>query len=241
MKGRFYVVGVGPGDPELLTLKAARILSESQVWLVPAAGRNGMSTALDIACGAVDCRGKKIITHHFPMNKIYTDREPDREAQHAWQLAAELISSHLDSGLNVALPTLGDPAIYSTGFYVCETLLALVPQSVVKIIPGVSAMGASSAAAQIPLCLGNERLLLVPAVFAEDDLRAVLQSSTTIVFMKVRNALARLVPLLAEFDLLDRAVLVERVGMADQQIYRDISSIMTKKLHYFSTLIVRKK
>ena len=240
MKGKFYVVGVGPGDPGLLTLKAAGILSESPVWLVPAASRNGNSSALDIAGSEVDCQGKKIITHHFPMNKIYPDREPDREAQLAWQQAAELISHHLDSGRNVALPTLGDPAIYSTGFYVCETLLALAPDSRVEIIPGVSAVGASSAAARIPLCLGNERLLVVPAVFAEDDLRPVLQNSATIVFMKVHKALARLVPLLQEFGLLDRAVLVERVGMADQQIYRDVKSALGKKLHYFSTLIVRK-
>ena len=240
MKGTFYVVGVGPGDPELLTLKAVGILTESPVWLVPAAQKNGDSTALAIACGAVSQQGKKIITHHFPMKKIYAGQEPNKAALQAWQQAAELISDYLRSGQDVVLPTLGDPAIYSTGFYVCETLLKHDPACAVQIIPGVSAVGASAAAAGTPLCLGNERLLVVPAVFADDDLRLVLQNSATIAFMKVHNDLERLVPLLKEFDLIDKAVLIERAGMADQRIYRDLRNAMPENLHYFSTLIVRK-
>ncbi len=241
MKGTFYVVGVGPGDPELLTLKAARILAKSPVWLVPAAKKNGRSTALEIAGGAVDSTGKKIITHHFPMQKVYGGQPPEPLVVAAWEQAAALINEHLRAGRDVALPTLGDPALYSTGFYVCETMLAYNPKAGINIISGVSAVGAASAAAGIPLCLGDERLMVIPAVFADNYLRQALRDFDTVVFMKVHKALPRLVPLLEELGLLDMAVLVERADMADQRIWRDVRAARDEKLHYFSTMIVRKK
>ncbi len=241
MKGTFYVVGVGPGDPELLTLKAARILDKSKVWLTPAASKNGSSTALSIASGAVTSNGKKIMPHHFPMKKVYMDQAPDPEVKKAWEDAAALINQELADGHDVALPTLGDPAIYSTGFYVCETLLNLNPDTRVEVIPGISAIGASSAAARIPLCLGDEQVVVIPAVFANDRLKEILHDFDSIVLMKVNRAMDRLVPLLEELDLLDQTVLVERTSMTDQRVRRDLKKAMTEDLHYFSTMIVRKK
>lgn len=240
MKGTFYVVGVGPGDPELMTLKAARILENSQVWLVPAARKNGSSTALSIASGAVNVVEKKILTHHFPMKKLYMGKTPDPEVKEAWNQAVALISEQLQGGRDVVLPTLGDPAIYSTGFYVCEILLEQNPKTAVEIIPGISAIGASSAAAKVPLCLGDDQLVVIPAIFVNDKLREILIQFEAVVFMKVHKAMDRLVPLLEELDLLDKAVLVERTSMAGQRVHHDLKAAMTKELSYFSTMIVRK-
>jgi precorrin-2/cobalt-factor-2 C20-methyltransferase len=240
MTGTFYVVGVGPGDPELMTLKAARILEKSPVWLAASASKDGASTALAIATGVVRPDGKEILTHHFPMKMVHMGQDPDPDVKEAWDKAALWINGKLEKGQDVALPTLGDPAIYCSGFYVCETLLALNPEAQVEIIPGISAIGATAAAAKTPLCLGDDELVVIPAVFANDKIRDVLTRFNSVVFMKVFKSMDRLVPLLAELNLLDKAVLVERTSMGDEQVHRDLQSIVGKELHYFSTLIVRK-
>jgi len=240
MKGRFYVVGVGPGDPELMTLKAVRILKKSPVWLAPAAHKDGNSTALTIASGLINGEQKEVLTHHFPMKKVHAGRPTDPEVKKAWKEAAAIIADHLDNGRDVAFPTLGDPAIYSTGFYIFETLMEDVKDMSVEIIPGISAIGATSAAAGVPLCLGDERMVVIPATFEDDKLKEILTKFDCIVLMKVYKVMDRLVPLLEELDLLDKAVLVERTSLAEQRIRRDLKTAAKEKLHYFSTMIVRK-
>ena len=243
MKGTLYVVGVGPGDPELMTLKAVRILEHCGVWLAPTAKKDGESTALGIAEGVVARRDKEIITHHFPMKKVRMGQAPDSEVKTAWDAAAARIVGHLQAGRDVAFPPLGDPAIYSTGFYVCETLFALAPDLPVEIIPGVSSIGASAAAAGQPLCLGDDRLVVIPATFENGRLRETLEQFDSVVLMKVHRVMDRLVPLLTEMNLLDKAVLVERSSQGGQRIRRDLTTALqpNNEPHYFSTIIVRKK
>lgn len=240
MNGTFYIVGVGPGDPELITLKAVRILTDCPVWLTPAAQKDGQSTALAIASGAINPDGKTILHHHFPMKKIHMGKTPAPEVTAAWEEAARLIDTELMAGRDVALPTLGDPAIYCTGFYVLETLLRLRPEASVKIIPGISAIGATAAAANTPLCLGDERVAIIPAIFETDKLKEILLQFETVVFMKVYKAMDRLVPLLDELGLLEKAVLVERTSMETQQVHHDLKAVVGRPLHYFSTMVVRR-
>ncbi len=240
MKGHFYVVGVGPGDPELMTLKAVRILKQSPVWLAPAAHKSGTSTALTIASGVINGEQKEILTHHFPMKKVHAGKPADPEVEQAWQEAAQIIAGHLENGRDVAFPTLGDPAIYSTGFYVFEKLMENVADMTVEIIPGVSAIGATSAAAAVPLCLGDERMVVIPATFEDSKLKEILGKFDCIVLMKVHRVMERLVGVLEELNLLDKAVLVERSSLEDQRIRHDLKAAAAEKLHYFSTMIVRK-
>ena len=240
MKGTFYVVGVGPGDPELITLKAVRILQNCPVWLTPAARENGNSTALTIVCGTIDPSGKEILHHRFPMKKVHIGKDPDPEIKDAWEKAAAAVNKRLEAGEDVALPTLGDPAIYCTGFYVYETLLKQNPNASIEIIPGISSIGATAAAARTPLCLGDDKLVVIPAIFENDKLKDILTQFDSVVFMKVYKSMDRLVPLLEELNLLDKAVLVERTSMEDQRVHHDLKAAMTKELHYFSTLVVRK-
>lgn len=240
MQGTFYVVGVGPGDPQLMTLKAARLLESCAVWFVPSAFDNGGSMALKIASGAVSSEGKTILSHRFPMKQIPRGQSPDPEVKSAWQQAAKIIMAVLSDGHDVVFPTLGDPAIYSTGFYVCETLQEYGSPFPVEIVPGVSAIGASSAAAALPLCLGDERLVVIPATFPNDRIRDLLQLSDVVVFMKVYKVMDRLVGLLEELDLIDNAVLVERCSLGDQKIWTDVREAVGRDIHYFSTMVVRK-
>ena len=240
MQGTFYVVGVGPGDPQLLTLKAAKILEDCAVWFVPSAFEKGGSMALKIASGAVSREGKTILSHHFPMKQIYRGEAPDPEVKSAWQQAAKTIMASLADGQDVVFPTLGDPAIYSTGFYVCETLQEYGSPFKVEIVPGVSAIGASSATAALPLCLGDERLVVIPATFENARIRELLELSDVVVFMKVYKVMERLVGLLEELDLVKNAVLVERCSLDDQKIWTDVREAVGQDIHYFSTMVVRK-
>ncbi len=240
MKGKIYVIGVGPGDPELITLKAVRILQKSPVWLAPAASKGGASTAFTIASGAVSSAGKEVITHHFPMTKVHAGQQADQEVEQAWKEAAEIISDHLDQGRDVAFPTLGDPAIYSTGFYLIEKLSELVDDLTAEIIPGISAIGATSAATSVPLCLGDERLVVIPATFADNQLKEVLATFDCICLMKVHKVMDKLLALLDELDLTEHAVLVERTTLENQKIHYDLHKAAMQKIHYFSTMIVRK-
>jgi precorrin-2/cobalt-factor-2 C20-methyltransferase len=158
----------------------------------------------------------------------------------AWRKAAALVIDRLREGRDVVFPTLGDPAIYSTGFYLCDTLLGLAPELRAEIVPGVSAMGAAAALARQPLCLGDDRLVVIPATFENGQLRETLLAFDTVVLMKVHRVMDRLVPLLSELDLLDKAVLVERSGQDGERISRDLAGALGREMHYFSTVIVRK-
>ncbi len=223
-----------------MTLRAAAILSKCSVWFVPSAFENGGSMALKIAAGAVSQEGKTILSHRFPMKQVYRGQSPDPEVKSAWQEAARTIMGYLQQGHDVVFPTLGDPAIYSTGFYVCETLQEYGSPFNIVIVPGVSAIGASSAAAAVPLCLGDERLVVIPATFENERIRELLSLCDVAVFMKVHKVMPRLVGLLEELGLADKAVLVERCSLADQKIWTNIREAADQEIHYFSTMVLRK-
>ncbi|MGL1930475.1 MAG: precorrin-2 C(20)-methyltransferase [Desulfotalea sp.] len=240
MRGTLYIVGVGPGDPELMTIKAARILEKCPVWFAPKSRQEGASTAIDIANGGVRSDNKNIITHRFPMKHVRRSESVDSELTEAWQEAATEIISYLEQGKDVAFPTLGDPAIYSTGFYVYEALASCKYDGEIKVIPGISSIGASAASANMSLCLGDERLLVLPATFENGSVAEYLKSVDAIVFMKVYRVLDRIVKLLEQENLLENAVLIEKTSYGDERIWHNVKDALGEDLHYFSTLLVRK-
>lgn len=242
MQGTFYIIGTGPGDPELLTIKAKRILEECRIWFIPSAFKEDKkSLAYTTAAAVVSPAGKRVITHYFPMKKIPRGEEAAPEIREAWEKGAKHIMEHLANGEDVVFPSMGDPTIYSAAFYICETLQEFGSPFPIKIIPGVSSLGATAAEAQIPLCLGDERLVLIPATFTNEKIIELLAQVETAVFMKVDKVMKRLIPLLEELNLIDNAVLIERCSLEDQRIWRDIRQAADEKLHYFTTLIVRSK
>ncbi len=239
--GRLYLVGIGPGDPELMTCKAVRILESTEVWVAPKAKKNGSSSAVQIASGQVALNGKEVLEFCFPMKKVRMGQDHDPEVEQGWHQAAETVLHHLEQGRDVAFPTLGDPSLYSTAFYLLAVLQELRPELPVTIIPGITAMAACSANVCSPLGLGDDVVSIVPAAFDDERLRGILQTFDAVVLMKVFRKLPRIIGLLDELGLTDQAVLIERCGMEDQQIYTDIREAADKKLHYFTTLLVRKK
>ncbi|MBL4902080.1 MAG: precorrin-2 C(20)-methyltransferase [Desulfocapsa sp.] len=239
MNNTLYIIGVGPGDPELLTFKAHTILDSCSVIATPKGSKNGNSTALSIIQQAVELEGKTILELYFPMKKVRMGETPDREVEKGWQEAAQTVLTNLDAGKDVAFPTLGDPAIYSTGYYLYQTIIGLRSDVRVVFVPGISALSSCSATTSTPICLGDDRLAVIPATFCSDKLRETLLDFDTIVLMKVHKVINELKELLADLDLLDSAVLVEKTGMKEEKIYTDLSKL-TDPIHYFSTIIVRK-
>ncbi|MBI5665551.1 MAG: precorrin-2 C(20)-methyltransferase [Nitrospirae bacterium] len=248
MTGRLSVIGIGPGDPELLTLKAVRIIKESPVLCVPKGREEGSSLALSIVERAVSLEGKEIIEAHFPMKKTMGQGSrgkgqgldnPDLNLDDKWHQISETILSRLRKGNDIAFLTLGDPTIYSTFFYLYDKLIELQPDLSIQIIPGVSSINASAARANISLGLGNERIAILPANYL-DNLKATLEMFDTVVLMKVNKVLDEITKLLREMGLIGRAVCVSRAGMEDEIIYRDITKIKQEGLNYFSMVIVRK-
>ena len=243
MQATLYIVGVGPGAPDLLTIKALNVLRHCPVVATPTASQHGHSTALSIVQQALpmsEVNGKEIVELHFPMKKIHLGQEPDPEVLRAWQDAAAQIFAILSQGRDVAFPTLGDPAIYSTGYYLYMTMIEMHPEVRVQFVPGISAMSSCSATTRTPICLGDDMLAVIPATFSDSRLRQILENFDTIVLMKVHRVIDNLIGLLSELKLLDKATLVERVGMADERVLADLSAI-DGQVHYFSTIIVRKK
>lgn len=248
MLGNLRVIGIGPGDPELLTLKAARIIKESQVICVPKGREEGSSLALTIVKKAVNLRGKEVIEAHFPMRKTkkkrsavssqqLADYDPELDAK--WNETGGIILDRLEKGADVAFLTLGDPTIYSTFFYIYDKLIELQPDLNIDVVPGVSSVTASAARAGISLGLGNDRIAVLPANYRE-NLKTTLEAFDTVVLMKVNKVFNEILTMLAALNLIENAVCISRAGMDDERIYHDITKINQEELHYFSMIIIRK-
>ena len=240
MRGKLYAIGVGPGDPELLTLKALRILKGVPCICVPKGREEGSSLALSIVQKALSLEGKEIIEAHFPMRKTKTSRQPeDSELDNKWAETVKNILSRLNKGIDVAFITLGDPAIYSTFFYLYDRLLESNPELKIDIIPGVSSINASAAKAKISLGLADEKIAILPANYIE-NLKETLEKFDTVVLMKVNKVFEGIMHTLTEMNLLNNAIYISRAGMEDEKVFKNINSVKEEDLNYFSMIIVKK-
>ncbi len=225
-KGTLYGVGVGPGDPELLTLKAQRILSQADVIAVPDKGA-GEKTALNIIGNLAE--GKPLLYCSAPMV-----RDPV-QLEAAYTENAEKIAALLDDGKTVAFITLGDPSVYSTYLYTHRRVLAMGYEA--RIIPGVPSFCAVAAALGEGLCEGSDRLLIVPA--SHQDIGDCLTVDANYVFMKAGREIGKLRDTLAAHGLLDRAAMVENCGMETERVYPRFAGAPDGS-GYFSVVLVKR-
>ena len=239
--GHLYLVGVGPGDPELMTFKAVRILTAAKVWAVPTAKENGLSSAQQIARQMVPENGRTVLSLCFPMKKVFLGQETDDQLVQAWRKSADEVIRFLDRGEDVAFPTLGDATLYSTAFYLLAMIQEQRPQTRATVVPGITAMASCAASQASPLALGDDVLAVVPAAFEDDRLRGILLNLDAVVLMKVHRRIDALIDLLEELGLTGCAVLTERSGLPGERVYHDVREARGRKLHYFSTMVIRKK
>lgn len=224
-QGTFFAVGVGPGDPELITVKAVRILSECPV-LAPPQTKNGDMLALEILKGTVDVSGKVILPIRFAMSR-------DRAAREKAHLrAADEICAYLERGMDVAMPNLGDVSIFATGSYLAELLKGRGFETVM--IPGVTSFSAIGAALGESLTEMDKPLHILPA--GAMDRKSALDWPGTKVLMKSGKQARALRDALLEREI--PAVAVENCGLPGERIYRELCE-MPDEPGYFTTLIVK--
>jgi len=222
-------VGVGPGDPELLTLKAARILQETQVIAAPVSQPDGDSYALSIASDFLNSQ-QAVLKLHFPMVRDVATRTEHRRA------AAQRLADELTAGRDVAFLTEGDPLLHSTFGHVLRHLPDELP---VEVIPGVSSITAAAAQMKKPLVNADQKLAIIPAASGNlPALRQALLDFDTVVLLKVNRVFDRLLDLLDDVGLLQQAALVERASHAAGRVMTDIHELRGADVHYLSLLVV---
>lgn len=231
MKGKLFGIGVGPGDPELLTLKAKRILEEVDYIAIPKTASEKESTALEIVRGVV-AQPKEIIELIFPMSfdeKLLDD---------SWNSAIAEVKTKLDEGKSIAFITLGDPTVYSTYMYVHKVLRR--EGYTIEVVPGITSFCASAARVGVSLGENRESIAVVPSVYECENLGEVLDSFDNIVLMKVAKSLPKLKEMLKAKGLLDKAALVSKCGFEDEVVEFDIEKAAKEKFSYFTTMIIKK-
>ncbi|MFA7535974.1 MAG: precorrin-2 C(20)-methyltransferase, partial [Desulfuromonadales bacterium] len=232
MSGRLIAVGVGPGDPELITLKGARLIREADVVIAPVGDNSTASVAHGIIDGLVDPRRQQLLTRVFPMKKELAEMRP------FWEAAAVEVAGLLAQGKTVVFATLGDPFLYSTFLYFHQVFAERFPGAAVEVVPGISSIHAAAAVAGRPLGLGADRIAILPATFEQDRLRQTLREFDTVVLMKVHRVFDQVRNLLRELGRLENAVYVRRVGLPGETVIRDLDQIQVEDLDYLSLVLV---
>lgn len=232
--GRLYGVGVGPGDPELLTLKGARIIRESPVIVVPKKATHSRSYAQSIVNELVDIDRQELLELVFPMKKDLDELQP------FWEDAVNVIGQRLRTGNDCVFLTEGDPLFYGTFIYVLRIMKERFPDVEVQVVPGVSSMNASAAQTVMPLVNADERLAVLPATYDCAGLKQVLKEFDAVVLLKVNSVIDSILDTLEELGMMDKAVFVKKCTAPDEEIVRDVRTLRGKKLDYLSLMIVRK-
>ena len=224
--GTFYAVGVGPGDPELLTHKAAAVLESCPVIAAPRVS-SGEMLALKIAAGAVDLSGKEILPLTFAMAR-------EKSARAAGYIAAaDCIAQYLDLGRDVAMVNLGDVSIYATAYYVFDELRRRGFET--RMIPGVPSFCAVAAALGRSLTEPDDPLHIIPA--GETDLDAALAMPGTKVLMKSGRSMPATAAALARAGLAQRSAMVADCGLPTEQVFHSMENL-PEEISYFATVIV---
>ena len=234
--GTLYGVGVGPGAPDLLTLRAVRVLESVDVLALPRGSDYGASVAWEIIAPIVGERpGQERLRFTFPMTK-----EPSRVRPHV-EAAVAAIGARLVAGRSVAFVTEGDPSLFSTFGYVKQEALRSWPALRVEIVPGVTSISAVAMVGGVPLADGHERIAIVPATYGVDDLVDLLERFDTVVLMKLGGEMPTILAALEQTGLTDRAFFVSKATSAEQRFEPDVRNLRDERGGCFSMLIVKRR
>lgn len=232
VKGKFTGVGIGPGDPDLVSFKAVNTIKTADVICTPRSKNKGESIAYEIM--KKWCKGKKIIDMSYSMSDNFQERNI------FWRTHARKIVLLCTQGQSVAFLTLGDPGLYSTFAYVVRLIRESDPSIPVEIIPGVMSVSACAAAAGQSLAQAEETLTIQPCSQILDKRALWWKSFDCVVVMKIGKKLPCLVKRLQKLSLLEHAALVTRAGFENCSIVRgnDLLSC-DEQQGYLATMIVK--
>lgn len=232
-KGVFYGIGVGPGDPDLLTVKAAKILESCEVIITPIKKKGSPSVAFKIVESHITDHSK-VLEMNFPMISLSEERET---LEKQWKINADEIEVLLNQGKDVAFITLGDPMVFSTYSYVMEFLLKREIEVIT--LSGVPSFCNLGAQLNIPLTQGEESLGIVAMTQPIEEIRKILDAHQNIIIMKISANNKLMAEELEKRGLENAFVLVSNIGMETQNVIRDIK-VLKGKIPYLSTLLIKK-
>lgn len=227
MTGILYGVGLGPGDPELMTLKAHRLISGADVIAYPSL-EGGDSFARSIAADVIPSNVKEIKIS-IPMT---VERGP---AQAAYDAAAANLAAELDADQDVVVLCEGDPFFYGSFMYLFSRLSDRFD---CRVVPGVTSVTACAASAGLPLTARKEGLTILPGPLAEDDLRARVEQAEAVAIMKVGRHLPKIRAVLTGLGLAEHATYVERASLPEQRVMPLANA--PENAPYFSMVLVTK-
>ena len=230
--GIFYGVGVGPGDPELLTLKSVRILESVDYVFEVIGERSHKSVSGSILDAVKTIKGERIQLL-FSMSRDWEER---------WKVIranAEQILEKLKTGASCAFCTIGDPLTYSTFTYLLSVIKEQYPEIEVESIPGVTSYQLAASRFNMPLIEDEESLCIIPG-FVDDISTYPVENANTLVFMKAFNNREKIITFLKERGWGDRIIYAAYLGMENEFITTDIEEILKRPKEYLSLLIVKK-
>ena len=232
MSGIFYGVGVGPGDPELLTLKAVHAIQQADVVIAPKTEKKENSVALTIATPYLKADAT-IVKLVFPMIS-HVEQLAD-----AWLDNKNIILGMLQQGKKVVFLTLGDPLFYSTYIYVLRLLKD--EGYPIETIPGITAFCAIGSKLSYPIVEGDDVLTVIPATMDETKMEMALATADNVVLMKVYKNFPQILEKLNRHGLAKEAVMVSRCGLDGEQIVYNLADLAPDhKLKYLSTIMARR-
>jgi len=234
--GTLYGVGVGPGAPDLLTLRALRILESADVLALPRSSDYGASVAWSIVSSLVKERSlQERLKLTFPMSKDSDVVRPRVQA------AVDAIGERLLAGRSVAFLTEGDPSVFSTFGYVREEALRRWPRLSVEVVPGVTSITSVAMVGGVPLADGQERVAIIPATYGVADLVDLLERFDTVVLMKLGGELPVILEALERTGLTERAFFVSKATMPEQRVERDVRKVRAEHGGCFAMMIVKRR
>ncbi len=227
--GTLYGIGVGPGSPDLLTLRAVNVLREVDVILAAASPKNEHSLALSIARPHLR-EGVETVRLDFPMTRDKTVLET------AWQNNARTVAALLRAGKSAAFLTLGDPLIYSTFGYLMRTLERLFPGLPVEAVPGITSYQEAAAKTRTVLCEGGENLLLVAGINDPERLREALGVADSAVILKAYRNSAAIYAALSEAGRNGETLFASRLGLEGEVLAKGLENA-PEHPHYLSLIL----
>ncbi len=240
--GRIVGIGIGPGDPELITIKATKTLREADIIFVPKAHQRKPSIALNVIKPVLEKRDRppEILELILPMTRN------KKELELAWEKNAEIIVEKAKCEKLIAYVTLGDPTLYSTFTYLSRKIREKYPEINIEIIPGITSLTACAARSGVSLVEGNEILSIVPSDSDLDKIREIVKYSDNLVFMKRIQHLESILPILekAGFTKNSRVIIARRCTMPDEKMkIGKLINIQSWRAYedYFSLAIVKRR
>jgi precorrin-2/cobalt-factor-2 C20-methyltransferase len=233
-KGILYGMGVGPGDPELITLKAARVLNVVDEVFAAASTKNAYSLALSIA--------KPHIPDLTPVRMLYFPMTRDKsEMEKAWKEHAQTIINELEQQKKVAFITLGDAMTYSTYGYILKNIQKMAPQFPVVSIPGITSYQAAAACLNTPLVEGEDSLLLTSGAQGGERLRAFAAKPECVVFLKAYRNVEDIAAAIREAGVYQDAIGISNCSQEDEKVYRDIEELCDRRPDYWTLILAKQK